>query len=171
MTSSRNGSPEPLNAAETNHAVPARPSRRMEITCAAIAVAGSGVLLLLARAIEVRQETDGIDPRSWPELLGLGGLVLGLLLLVVSFVRPPFDRDDLEPATRQGWFRVVLAIVLSVAFVLLWPVLGFLVATPVFLVAATYLFGGRGWKTLVLFPVLMTGFIYLLFHTLLKVPL
>lgn len=162
---------EAVDAAEADHAPLARPSRRLEIVCAAIAVAGSGALFLLARAIEVRNETGGIDPRWWPELLGLGGLALGVLLLVAAVLRPPFDRDDLEAATRQGWFRVGLAVALSVAFVLLWPVLGFLVVTPVFLVAATYLFGGRGWKTLIVFPVLMTGFIYLLFHTLLKVPL
>jgi len=158
-------------AGAADHAPLARPSRRLEVVCAAIAVAGSGALVLLSRAIEVRRETGGIDPRWWPELLGIAGLALGVLLLVVAVVRPPFDRDDLEVATRQGWFRVGLAVVLSVAFVLLWPVLGFLVVTPIFLVAATYLFGGRGWKTLILFPLLMTGFIYLLFHTLLKVPL
>ncbi|WP_052436505.1 tripartite tricarboxylate transporter TctB family protein [Georgenia sp. SUBG003] len=121
--------------------------------------------------IEVRNETGGIDPRWWPELLGAAGLALGVLLLVVAILRPPFNRDDLEAATRQGWLRVGIAVGLSIAFVLLWPVIGFLVATPVFLVVATYVFGGRGWKTLVLFPVLMTAGIYLLFHTLLKVPL
>lgn len=162
---------EAVDAAEVDHAVLATPSRRLEIVCAAIAVAGSAALVLLARAIEVRNETGGIDPRWWPELLGVVGLALGILLLVIAVVRPPFSRDDLEAATRQGWLRVGLAVVLSVAFVLLWPVLSFLVVTPIFLVAATYLFGGRGWKTLILFPVLMTGFIYLLFHTLLKVPL
>lgn len=162
---------EAVDAGEEDHAVRARPSRRLEIVCAAIAVAGSGALVLLARAIEVRNETGGIDPRWWPELLGIAGLALGVLLLVVAVVRPPFDRDDLEAATRQGWVRVGIAVALAVAFVLLWPVVGFLVAAPVFLVVATYVFGGRGWKTLVLFPLLMTAGIYLLFHTLLKVPL
>lgn len=158
--------------AEHHDDVPAaRSSRRLEIICAALAVAGSAALLLAARAIEVRNETGGIDPRWWPEALATVGLVFGALLLVIAIARPPFSRDDLEAATRQGWFRVCAAIVLAVVFVLLWPVLGFVLVTPVFLIAATYLFGGRGWKTLILFPVLMTGFIYLLFHTLLKVPL
>jgi hypothetical protein len=151
--------------------VPARASRRLEIVCAALAVAGSGALALLARAIEVRAETGGIDPRWWPELLGLMGLALGAALLVVVLVRPPFNRDDLEAATRQGWVRVVASVALTVAYVLAWPLVGFVVATPVFLLAAVLLFGGRGWKTLILFPVLTTGFIYLFFHTLLKVPL
>ncbi|KAE8766128.1 tripartite tricarboxylate transporter TctB family protein [Georgenia thermotolerans] len=160
-----------VEPAEADHAVLAAPSRRLEIVCAALAVVGSGALYLLARAIEVRTETGGIDPRWWPELLGTLGLALGVALLVVAVVRPPFSREDLEAATRQGWVRLVSAVALSAAFVVLWPLVGFLVATPVFLIAATYLFGGRGWKTLLLFPLITTAGINLLFHTLLKVPL
>jgi hypothetical protein len=151
--------------------VPAQASRRMEIVCAALAVVASGALALLARAIEVRNDTGGIDPRWWPELLGTLGLALGAALLVVVLVRPPFDREDIEAATRQGWVRVVASVALTTAFVLAWPLVGFVVAAPVFLLAAVLLFGGRGWKTLILFPALITVFIYLFFHTLLKVPL
>jgi len=166
-------SPSALADGDTpaNDVVPARASRRMEIVCATLAVVASGALVLLARAIEVRNETGGIDPRWWPELLGTLGLALGAALLVGVLVNPPFDRDDLEAATRQGWVRVVASMALTTAFVLAWPLAGFVVAAPVFLLVAVLLFGGRGWKTLILFPVLTTGFIYLLFHTLLKVPL
>lgn len=147
------------------------PSRKLEVLCAAVAVAASGALVLLARAIEVRRETGGIDPRWWPELLGIGGLALSALLLIVTITRPPFARDDLEAATGQGWVRAVTAIALTAAFVAAWPVVGFLVATPVFLAVTTYLFGGRGWKPVLLYPAVLTMAIYLLFHTLLKVPL
>lgn len=147
------------------------PSRRLEILCALIAVAGTGALVLLARAIEVRRETGGIDPRWWPELLGMTGLALAAVLLAVALVRPPFQRDDIEAATRQGWVRLVVAVALTTVFVALWPLVGFLVATPVFLCATTYLFGGRGWKALLIYPAALPVFVYLLFHTVLKVPL
>lgn len=157
--------------AEDGHAELARSSKRMEIVCASIAVAFCTVLILAARAIEVRNETGGVDPRWWPEVLGTFGLVLAALLLVVAIVRPPFDRDDMEAATREGWVRLAAAVALAVAFIFLWPVVGFLFITPPFLVVATYVFGGRGTKTVLLFPALMTAFLYLLFDTLLKVPL
>ena len=159
------------DAENGDHAVVAKDSRRLEVICATIAVAGSGALLLLARSIEVRTEADGIDPRWWPQVLGLTGLALGIILLVLTLARPPFSRADLEAATRQGWIRTVAAVGLTVVYILVWPAAGFLLATAPFLVAVTYLFGGRGWRTLVLFPVLTTAGIYLLFHTLLKVPL
>lgn len=169
-------SPAALAAGDTppeahDHGFPAHPSKPMEIACGAFAVLVSIVLVWQARAVEVRAETGGIDPRWWPELLGLVGTALGAFLLVRAVVRPALERDDVQEATHQGRVRAVVAIVLSALYVATWPVVGFLVVTPVFLVAATYLFGGRGWRTLVLFPAGMTAFIYLLFVTALKVPL
>ncbi len=155
---------------QTDDVVTAPRSRPLEIVCAALAVAGTGVLILFAQSIELRRETGGIDPRWWPQVLGLVGLALAVLLLVVALVRPPAQRD-VEPATRPGWLRLGAAVSLAVVFVVLWPVAGFLPTAPVFLCAATYLFGGRGWKALVLYPVALSGLAFLLFHTLLKVPL
>ncbi|MEB3370058.1 tripartite tricarboxylate transporter TctB family protein [Saccharopolyspora mangrovi] len=149
----------------------ARPSRSLEICCAATALAATGALVLLAKGIEVRRETDGIDPRWWPELLGMIGLALAAAYLVVAVVRPPFPRTDLEAATRRGWPLLVATVSLTAAFVALWPLVGFAVAAPVFLSAMTYLVGGRGWRTLLIYPAVVTALVYLPFHTLLKVPL
>ncbi len=149
---------------------PAEPSRRLEIGSALVALAFLGGLAFLARRIEVRAETGGIDPRWWPELLGTVGCVLAVALLVVAVVRPS-DRGDLEATTRSGVVRLVATVALAAAYLVVWPLVGFLVATPVFLLAAVVLFGARGWRTLVLFPLLTTAGIYLLFHTLLEVPL
>ncbi|MFC8922034.1 tripartite tricarboxylate transporter TctB family protein [Cellulosimicrobium sp. NPDC057127] len=148
----------------------AEPSRRLEIGSALVALVVLGGLAFLARRIEVRVETGGIDPRWWPELLGTVGAVLAAALLVVAVVRPP-DRGDLEATTRTGLVRLVATVALAAGYLVLWPLVGFLVATPVFLLAAVALFGARGWRTLVLFPLLTTAGIYLLFHTLLEVPL
>jgi hypothetical protein len=152
-------------------AVPtAEPSRRLEVGSALVALVVLGGLAFLARRIEVRVETGGIDPRWWPELLGTVGAALAVALLVVAVVRPA-DRGDLEATTRTGVVRLVATVALAAGYLVLWPLVGFLVATPVFLLAAVVLFGARGWRTLVLFPLLTTAGIYLLFHTLLEVPL
>ena len=149
----------------------ATPSRPLELVSAVVTLLATGALVFLARAIEVRRETDGIDPRWWPELLGLIGLALAVVLLVVAAVRPPARRGDIERVTRKGWVRLVATVALTTVFLALWPVTGFVVVAPFFLCAVTYLFGGRGWAPLVLYPVVLPGLVYLLFHTLLKVPL
>ncbi|WP_024875706.1 tripartite tricarboxylate transporter TctB family protein [Saccharomonospora piscinae] len=146
-------------------------SRALEIASAVVAVGATGAVVLLARAIEVRRETGGIDPRWWPELLGLLGLALAVVLLVVALVRPPAAREGIESPTREGRLRLGATVALAVVFVALWPVAGFLPTAPVFLCATTYVFGGRGWKPLVLYPLVLCGLVYLLFQTLLKVPL
>lgn len=159
------------DAAPADDAVPAAPaSRRLEVGAALVALAFTGALAFLAGRIELRVETGGIDPRWWPELLGVLGVVLATALLVVAVLRPA-ARDDVEAATRDGWVRLLVTVALTALYLVTWPALGFLATTPVFLLALTVVFGGRGWRTLVLFPVLTTGFAYLLFHTLLKVPL
>jgi hypothetical protein len=152
-------------------AVEARPSQRMEIASAAVALLAFAVLIVLARRIELRAETGGIDPRWWPQMLGAAGVLLSVVLLARSVLRAPVERDGVLEATRDGRVRTVLAVVLAALYVLAWPLVGFVVVTPVFLLAATALFGGRGWKALLLFPAALTALLYLLFHTVLKVPL
>lgn len=149
----------------------ARPSKRMEIAGAAIALLGFAVLIAASRAIEVRRETGGVDPRWWPQLLGIVGLALSVLLLVRAVTRPPLARGDVREATRDGRLRTVLAVGLAALYIMTWPVAGFLVTTPLFLLAGTYLFGGRGWKALLVFPAVLTAGIYLLFDAALQVPL
>ncbi len=170
-TPSRTDGVAPALGSSDEAAVPAAPtSRPLEITSALGALVFLGALAFLARRIELRAETGGVDPRWWPELLGTVGLVLAVALLVVSVVRPA-SRDDLEASTRAGFVRVGITVALTAAYLVAWPLVGFLAATPVFLLALTAVFGGRGWQVLLGFPALTTGFIYLLFHTLLEVPL
>lgn len=149
----------------------AAPSRRLEITTAAVALAASVGGFALAQSIELRTETGGVDPRWWPTLLSLVAGSLSIVLLVIAIFRPPFDRSDLEVSSRQGWVRLGAALVCGILYIVLWQLAGYLIATALFLAALLWVFGGRGWKTLILFPVLTTAFTYLLFHTLLKVPL
>ncbi|MET0861834.1 MAG: tripartite tricarboxylate transporter TctB family protein [Microbacterium sp.] len=162
------GTPSPSDFAPE---LAAAPSRRLEVTTAAVALVLSVCGYFLAGAVEIRTETGGVDPRWWPTLLSLVAGCLSLALLLIAILRPPFDRSDLEVSSRQGWTRLGIALVCGILYIVLWQLAGYLIATPLFLAALIWVFGGRGWKTLILFPVITTGFTYVLFHTLLKVPL
>lgn len=148
-----------------------RPSRRLEVVCAVVVLALSLALLVAAQDVDVRTETRGIDPRWWPQLLGIAGTALSFALLAVALLRPPLPREDLMSATPTGLRRWVLALLACAALVVIWPLVGFGPTAFVFVVALTGLFGGRGWRTLLLFPALLTAFLYLLFAVLLEVPL
>lgn len=165
------GIPAVLHVGATDPEVVERPSRPLEIAVAAVALSLGILGYFLAQNLVLRTETGGIDPRWWPSVLSVSSMVLSMALLAVAVFRPPFDRSDLERATRAGWTKLAAALAIAIAYVALWQLLGYVISTALFLAALVFAFGGRRWPSLVVYPVVTTGFTYLLFHTLLKVPL
>lgn len=172
---------DPTTTAAAEDAVSAAPSRRLELASAVVALAFFAVLLVLATQLELRREPvpGQIDARQWPIILGILGIALSLWRLAISLLRPPDSRDDLEPIRAGGVTRLALTLLLTLGYVAGWAVreqvhLGFplfWLITPLFLAALVATYGARNWKPLVLYPVLLTGFAYLLFGTLLRIPL
>lgn len=159
------------------------PSRTMELLVAAVAVVLMVVVLVLAHQVELRREAGPgqIDARFWPTVLGWAGLAVSVWRLGVAWLREPDEREDLERLQPGGIPRLLATLAIGVAFVLVWGLrevvaLGyelqvFPYACLAMLVALVWLYGGRGWKALVLFPVVTTALIYVLFGTLLGIPL
>jgi hypothetical protein len=164
-------SPSTLPGPDPTLGSKAQPSRWLEIAVAVTAVALTSTVLVLGRSIELRVEVPGMNPRSWPTFLGGLGLGLSLILLITAIVKSPQPRDDVEATTRSGWFKLLLTVAATIAFVVTWPLLGFLVTAPVFIAAATAIAGGRGIRQLLIYPVMVAGLIYALFNLLLRVPL
>lgn len=108
-----------------------------------------------------------------PRILAVGLLLLSVLLILREVV-PRVPRPDEAPPERLGawgWGQTGGLLGLTVAYVVLLPWLGFLPATPVYLVAAMLL-SGAGWRlgTGVLAAV-ATGVIYLAFVYFFRVAL
>lgn len=146
------------------------PSKPLEVLTGIIAIALSATMIFFARAIQVNRETGGVDPRWWPTALGVMGLALAVLLLAVAATRTLL-RDDVEPTSTSGRINALTTAAVAIAYAFTWPVVGFIPATLVLLVILTVVYGARDWKVLVFFPVGLTAFLYVLFATLLRVPL
>ena len=131
----------------------------------------TAAVYLLAKNIEVRVETPGVGPRTWPELLGATGFGFSALLLLMALLGRTADRSDLDSATRAGWLRLLMTIGATVVFIVLWPLVGFIYIAPLLISAVTAIAGGRTIRALIAYPILATAGIYALFHLLLKVPL
>lgn len=171
------------NVAQGDEYAGATASRPLEIAFAAIALALTAGYLYLGTQIPLRQEAapGQIDARFWPLVLGTAGVAVSVALLAIAIVRPPQPRDDIERIQPGGVLRVVLTCVLTLGYVGLW-IIGSIVAfgyrlelfpviTAVYLLLLMLLYGQRRWLGLVLYPVAVTGFIYVLFGMLLRVPL
>ena len=162
---------------------PPEPSKRMELGVAVVALVFMVTALLLAQRVELRREVGPgqIDARFWPEMLAVAGIALAVWRLVIAAVSAPDTREDQERVQPGGYRRVGLTVLASVVFIALWnqrtvTALGyrtelFPIITLVLLVSLVWLYGGRGVRALVVFPVLMTAGIYLLFDLVLRIPL
>jgi len=111
-------------------------------------------LLLLALAIAVLAATTTIrsqegyaatGPRFAPLVVGIALLVLSLLFLARTTVRP--DIDLAERAAREAaatdWFGPIAVVVALLAYVLLMEPLGYVLATAIFFPAVARVLGSR----------------------------
>ena len=111
-------------------------------------------LILLAIAIAVLVATTAIrsqegyaatGPRFVPLIVGLLLLVLSLLFLARTFVRP--DVDLAERAAREAavteWARPLSVVAALLAYAFLMEPLGYVVATTLFFVAVARILGSR----------------------------
>lgn len=153
-------------------ALQAPASRRLERGIAISLVVLSALGVFGSRIIGVRTETGGLDPRWWPTIICAISLGLSILLTVIAYTRPPFDRDDLEKTNGEGWVKLAWTVVLSTLYIVAWTLTeNFIIPSVILLSALMWVYNGRGWKALVIFPVVTITFLYLLFHSLLRVPL
>lgn len=151
----------------------ARPAPRIrELVPAAAGVALGLATFVLALQIPEGTRLTQFSPRWWPQVLSL--LLVGLSLAhgTVSLLRPrQADEDAPDPSTRQGSLRLIAMVATIVGYGVLWYFVDFRVSTAILVAALAYLGGGRGWKALLAFPVVVTAVLYLLFGVLLRVPL
>ncbi|MBT2516960.1 tripartite tricarboxylate transporter TctB family protein [Streptomyces sp. ISL-90] len=162
---------------------PPRPSRALEVTFAVIALAMCVAYFTLSTQIELRREAPPgqLDARFWPLVLGTIGVGSSVALLVIALVRPPANRDDLERIQRGGSLRVAVTCAVTLGYVAIWSVssivaLGYRIelfpfATAIYMFLLLLVYGLRNWIGLIAYPVAVTGFIYVLFGMLLRIPL
>lgn len=110
-----------------------------------------------------------VGPRFFPYLTaGLMGM-LGAALMIRN---RRAGKMPTHVSFALGQLRhVLMTIALGTAYIVLLPLLGILVATPLCLAAFFVYFGVREWGMVVLFSTGITLLIFLIFHKLMNIPL
>lgn len=159
------------------------PSRGIEITAAVVAVGFTAVMLYLSLNITLRAEArpGQMDARFWPTILATVGVVLALWRLGIALLRPADERDELEAIQQGGYTRLLTTLALTLGYVAVWnlgsiSLLGYRIQLFPFITALLFgilvwVYGGRKWTAVILYPAAMTALIYVLFGTLLRIPL
>ncbi|MET4098642.1 hypothetical protein ABIB37_000879 [Agrococcus sp. UYP10] len=139
--------------------------------------------LVLSSQIELRREAapGQMDARAWPMFLGVAAVVTAGLLVLRTMLRGADPRDEIETAQPGGLLRVGGTMAIALAYLALWAVNDlvlpgiripvFPIATALAVVALLLLYGHRGWKGLVIYPIALAALNWVLFAMLLRIPL
>ena len=113
---------------------------------------------------------DPAGPGGIPKILAAGIAGIGVLLIVGSFLLKKEGKG--KPFFTRGELLVTVALTaISVAYILLLPVLGYLIATPLLIASILVTLGRRKPLPVILISVVATLVLFLLFYSLLRVNL
>jgi len=111
----------------------------------------------------------GIGPGDYPRVIAVGLFVLGALLAVQSLGKPGVAARALYPKGAAA--RVCALVLMVLAYIRIMPHIGFLLSTPLFLIAAMLLFGVRRPVLVLLSGVGVTLAVYGVFYSLFQILL
>lgn len=148
----------------------ASPSPALEfVTAITVTLLGAAVIIA-ARQISLRHTVNGIDPKWWPTGLGIGIILMGLWMLADAAFGN--RKREVQASQRTGLIQVIATVIGIALVLLLWHFrVNFLLLGPLYLAGMNWIYGLRNWKSILLFPAIISVTLYALFQLLLKVPL
>lgn len=135
---------------------------------------GSTILLLIPSQIDsVSGMTIRVTPSFLPVVLGFSLMLVGLGLLIQSFRKKAEQqsRENAQVFSPNSFLRVLLAAVLLIVYTLLFPRLGFLVTSALFVGIFIYLFGYRSILKISLSMILVPVGVWIFFEKIFHIPL
>jgi putative tricarboxylic transport membrane protein len=162
---------------ETSHSK--KDISRREIAVAVFLSLFGGIVIGLSGQIQSGVHTDPLGPSVFPSALGAGIMLCGLLLGVGAVFRwqPKqagiFSEGGAEEEVEMGPFspaRLLAAVVATALYVAAFEPAGYLIATPLYVVAILLIHGGAPWRTLIAAPVVITAVLYVTFRFALRIP-
>lgn len=147
-----------------------RAHRIRELVPAAVTIGFGLLILVLAQAIRSGVRVE-LGPPFWPTMLAWALIALGVLQVVVNVLRGVSRTNLPSPLTGWGVGRMLATAAVLVGYLLLWNVLQFWLITLAATAGLTFLYGGRGWKPLIVFPAIVAALLHFLFVVALRVNL
>lgn len=113
---------------------------------------------------------DPAGPGGIPKILAVGIAGIGVILLVGSFLMKDKSKD--KAFFTRGELMVTLSLTgISVAYLLLMPLIGYLIATPLLIASILLVLGRRSVKSVLPISLIATIFLFFLFYSALRVNL
>lgn len=146
-------------------------TRRDLVTGIVITVIG---VVYFAATFSIRETADIVTPRTFPQIVGAGLIVLGLFLAGQSVWKARTGQDRPDPAPDPGGVvidappepagrKVVVQFALFFAYLAIVIPVGFVLSTAAFLMAVTSLYAPQKWIRNLVFSVLFSVAVYVVF--------
>ena len=146
----------------------------------------SGFYYLSTRDFPPPTVTENLGAGFFPKLLSMLLAFLAIMLILGSlFSRSTSSQEEQKAAISGGErleedsftgegisYKFLLGTILvSTLYVILLPIIGYLIITPIFIIAMIRLLGKKTWFRNIAVSILLTAALYLLFATMLGVAL
>jgi putative tricarboxylic transport membrane protein len=151
--------------------------RRIDMAISAVFVALGVFVILEARTIKSGLFTDPIGPRAFFYFCAIVFIIGGLMNIAQRALAwntfpghlIPAEGVEDEPGHPSSYKRAMLLALLSLAYILTFRPLGYLIATPLYVFAGLWLLDQRNWRLNVAVALVFTTTFYLIFARLLGV--
>jgi putative tricarboxylic transport membrane protein len=117
-----------------------------------------------------------MGPDIYPRAMAVGLFIcamvfLGQKLLIKGTSTGTSTSTSTDKKDYSGLKRLGIAFCGTIVYALLWPLAGFLVATPLFFFGFMFLLGMRRWLTMVIVSVAATAVVFLVFANVLGITM
>lgn len=114
------------------------------------------------------------DASQWPQFFALALLLLSVLLVIDTIIKPNREKDEGEKQVAKPQIyerKVFFSVLLLIVYLVIMGELGFLLTTPIFLVALLWAINYRAIKKLIAISLGTTIVLTAIFQFLLGVPI
>ena len=132
-------------------------------------MAFGALMFYLATTWKANFTADPAGPAAIPKILCAGLIILGAVLTIGGFgVKTKSEKPII---TKDEAITIGLLTAACILYIVLLPVVGYLIATPLLIAAGLVIVGSRKVKTIVMISVITTLILFLLFYSILRVNL
>jgi putative tricarboxylic transport membrane protein len=148
---------------------------RADLILGIIVVVAAAIYLVMDSQLRSARIGDPLGPKAFPALVG-GGLILSAILLFIETWKKRRALEDtrVKPRTAEEkhvFLLLVGMVIWTGVYYFFFERLGYLIATPLFIIGLLSYFNRRRYVTNLSVAIGFTAVVYLLFSILLGVPL
>ncbi|WP_157812097.1 tripartite tricarboxylate transporter TctB family protein [Alteribacter populi] len=133
------------------------------------------VIYWTANGFGLGNSSDSLGPSFYPKLLAISFVILGLILVWMSFrnkeVEQEKDQEEKKSFFHKGNLRVLMVIGTGIFYIIMMDLLGFIITTILLVILLMTITGERLWWKMGVTSVIVAFSLYLIFRNLLNVLL